>query len=266
VKLNLPDKEKIVRKMTERRQMRRARRFRTCRRRPQRFDNRRRPDDWIAPSQLVLVRSRLKVIGALLATYPITRVALEDVAFNHAKQRWGAHFSTVEIGKAAIRAFIEERGAEVVRYRGYETKALRESYGYKKSSSKSVDRFEAHCSDALSLALALGLDRRIDPGPFVVADDRYRAVRRRLHDAQPAKGGVRARYSRGTVFGLRKGLLIGTPKGKSGQLCGETNGAYRYYDHDGRRQSTKALAWISTHLCMKKDLLCQGVDKNAVLL
>ena len=28
-------------------------------------------------------------------------------------------------------------------------------------------------------------------------------------------------YSHGTVFGLRKGLLVGTAKGKVVQLCGE---------------------------------------------
>ena len=250
IKLDLPNKDKIVRKMTERKQLRRARRFRTCRRRPRRFDNRRRASHWIAPSQLVLVQSRFKVLGALFDTYPIMRVGLEDVAFNHAAHRWGKHFSTVEIGKAKVRAWIEERGAEVVRFRGYETKALREGYGYKKSSSKKVDKFEAHCSDAL--ALAVGWDARLDPGLFVVVDDTYRPVRRRLHDTQPAKGGVRARYSRGTVFSLRKGLLIGTPTGKAGLLCGETNGAYRYYDRDEKRQSTKVLAWVSAHLRIKR--------------
>jgi len=248
IKVNLPDKEKIVRKITERRILRRARRFRKCRRRPQRFSNRRRAPDWIAPSQLVLVQVRLKVLAALLDTYPITMVGLEDVAFNHAKHRWGKHFSTAEIGKARVRAFLEERGALVTRFRGYETKTVREGYGYKKSSSKKADRFEAHCSDALALALAVRRDAYLAPGPFVVIDDRYRAVRRRLHDTQPAHGGVRASYSRGIVCGLRKGLMIGTPRGKVGQLCGELKGGYRYYDTDGKRQSTTKIAWVSA--CM----------------
>jgi len=248
VKVDLPDKEKIVRKITERRILRRARRFRKCRRRPARFDNRRRANDWIAPSQLVLVQVRLKVLKALLDTYPITHVGLEDVAFNHAKHRYGKHFSTAEIGKARVRAFLEERGALVTRFRGYETKALREGYGYKKSSSKKADRFEAHCSDALALALAVRHEASLAPGPFVVIDDRYRAVRRRLHDTQPAPGGLRAPYSRGVVFGLRKGLMIGTPRGKSGQLCGDDRGSYRYYDTDGKRQSTTKIAWVSARM------------------
>jgi len=253
IKVNLPDKEKIVRKMTERRHLRRARRFRTCRRRPQRFSNRRRSPGWIAPSQLVLVQVRLKVVTALLDTYPITNVGLEDVAFNHATHRYGRYFSTAEIGKARVRAFLEERGALVTRFKGYDTKALREGYGYKKSSSKKADRFEAHCSDALALALAVRHDTYLAPGPFVVVDDRYRAVRRRLHDTQPAPGGLRAPYSRGIVCGLRKGLMIGTPRGKVGQLCGGLKGGYRYYDHDGERHEATKLAWVSTHMNSRRE-------------
>jgi len=86
-----------------------------------------------------------------------------------------------------------------------------------------------------------------------VDNDRYRAVRRRLHDTQPAPGGLRAPYSRGVIFGLRKGLMIGTPRGKVGQLCGALKGGYRYYDTDGKRQSTTRVAWVSTHLYNKKE-------------
>jgi hypothetical protein len=59
VKLDLPDKKAIVRKLEECRTLRRARRHRNCWRRPKRFDNRRR-EDWLAPSQAVLVNSRLR--------------------------------------------------------------------------------------------------------------------------------------------------------------------------------------------------------------
>src|SRR5438132_1213314 len=48
LKVDLPDKSKIVRKLDERRRLRRSRRSRTCRRRAKRFDNRRRKAHWIA--------------------------------------------------------------------------------------------------------------------------------------------------------------------------------------------------------------------------
>lgn len=244
VKLDLPDKKQIVRKLAERRTLRRARRFRKCRRRPTRSQNRRR-NSFLAPSQAVIVGSRLKVLGAFKAIYPITVVGLEDVRFNHAAKRWGANFSTVEIGKARIQAFFAGQGVRLVCFKGWETQVIRERFSYRKCGDKAADRFEAHCSDALALAVEVGPGYRVEPGRFVVVDDTYRPVRRRLHDSQPAKGGVRAPYSRGTVCGLRKGLRIGTGNGKAGRLCGENRGGYRYHDAQGNRQSAKRLAWIS---------------------
>jgi hypothetical protein len=117
--------------------------------------------------------------------------------------------------------------------------------GYRKTGDKSEDRFESHCSDSLTLASAVGTGRRIDPGPFLTVDDTYRPVRRQLHDTQPAQGGIRAIYSTGTIHGLRKGLLVGTRRGP-GRLCGINNGSFRYHDKDGKRQTTKAVLWVSS--------------------
>jgi hypothetical protein len=254
VKLDLPDKKKIVRKLAERRTLRRARRFRNCRRRPMRSQNRHRRG-FLAPSQAVIVGSRLKVLGACLAIYPITLVGLEDVRFNHAAKRWGANFSTVEIGKARIQAFFLGQGVGLFCFNGWETQEIREKYGYGKIGDKAADRFEAHCSDALALSVEVGPGYRVEPGRFVVVDDTYRPVRRRLHDTQPAKGGVRAPYSRGTVCGLRKGLIIGTGNGRAGRLCGENRGGFRYYDAQGNRQSAKRLAWISAQFTTRRGRL-----------
>jgi hypothetical protein len=245
VKLDLPDKQKIVRKLEERRTLRRARRFRKTRRRPKRFDNRVRKPHWIAPSQLVLVQSRLRVLAALFAIYPIQVVGFEDVRFNHAQHRWGANFSTVEVGKTRLQNWIRER-AELVLYQGWQTQELRKQYGYHKTSVKNADKFTAHCSDALTLACEVGWGAYVEPGRFVVVDDTYRPVRRRLHDTQPAKGGIREPYSTGMVLGLRKGLLIGAKNGKLGRLSGKLPKGIRYYDGAGKRQSTTVLRWIST--------------------
>jgi RRXRR protein len=247
VMLILPDKKVIVKKLDERRTLRRARRHRNCRRRPARFDNRLRGPDWLAPSQAVLVHSRLKVIKELCRIYPVRSAAIEDVRFNHSKHRWGKNFSTVEIGKTRLRKAFEDKGIQVRKFEGWETKEIREKFRYKKTSVKSAEKFSAHCSDSLALAISVTTNQRIEPGEFVVIDDKYRPKRRRLHDTQPAKGGVRETYSRGTVFGLRKGLLIGTQKGKAVQLCGKTKGLYRFYDDKGKRGTTKSVTWISTN-------------------
>jgi hypothetical protein len=251
VKLDLPDKKKILKKLEERRAMRRARRFRKCRRRPCRSDNRSRRD-FLAPSQKVLVQSRLKVLGELCRVYPVNVAGVEDVCFNHAAKRWGANFSTVEIGKAKIRQFYTDHNINFHEYKGHETQEIRKGLGYRKIKDKSADRFESHCCDSLALACAVGTGEAIEPGPFLAIDDTYRSVRRRLHDAQPAKGGTRDPYSTGIVAGLRKGLLIGTPRGP-GRLCGISNGSFRYHDRSGKRQAVKAVRWVSSSFIIRKD-------------
>jgi hypothetical protein len=243
VKLDLPDKEKVVKKLEQRRTLRRARRFRKCRRRACRPDNRSRKD-FLAPSQKVIVDSRLKVLGALCRIYPVSVAGVEDVCFDHAAKHWGAHFSTVELGKARLRQFYIVHRINTIEYKGHETPAIRKEFGYRKIQDKAADRFEAHCCDSLALACAVGTGARVEPGPLLVVDDTYRPVRRQLHDTQPAAGGVRAPYSTGVVAGLRKGLLIGTGRGP-GRLCGITNGSFRYHDKDGRRQTIKTVRWIS---------------------
>ncbi len=62
----------------------------------------------------------------------------------------GKNFSTIEIGKNKIKEFIKSSGVELFEYKGWETKELREKYGYKKVSEKAKDCFEAHNCDSLS--------------------------------------------------------------------------------------------------------------------
>lgn len=250
IKLDLPDKKMIVKKLKERKTLRRARRWRNCRRRPARFNNRLRRN-WLAPSQAVIVGSRLKLIRECFRIYPISLVGFEDIRFNHAVKRYGVNFSTIEIGKAQIKAYFEINGATIFDYRGYETQKIREKYGYRKTRIKKADKFTAHCSDSLALAVDVSVGKTIQPGSFMVINDTYRCKRRRLHNTQPAKGGIRAPYSKGTVFGLRKGLMIGLHNGKTGQLCGKYKGGYRYYDAEGKRGSVKQLAWISSNFNMR---------------
>ena len=164
------------------------------------------------PSQMQIVSSRIKMTKTLTNIYPIQVVGLEDVKFDHYKKKWGNNFSTCEIGKSVLRRFIKERNLKLFEFRGYETKSLREKYGYKKSSCKSEDRFEAHCSDSLSLALEVSFGDRVEVGGFLVVDDTYRCVRRKLFDTKFKKGGIKDKYSRGTVFGVSKGKVIGTKR------------------------------------------------------
>jgi hypothetical protein len=241
----LPDKKQIVKKLEERRILRRARRWRTCRRRECRFDNRVRKD-FLAPSQRVMVQSRLKSIAEFFRCYPIDAVAIEDVRFNHSKHKWGKNFSTVEIGKTYIYNWLTQR-ARLHKFTGYDTSDCRERYGYKKSNSKSAEVFNAHCSDALSIATDLYAQEHIEPGKFIVVDDTYRPVRRKLHDSQYSKGHIRHPYSAGNFKGVRKGVIC-----ELGLIAGGTGNSYSIYptqELEGNekriRKSVTKITWLS---------------------
>jgi hypothetical protein len=194
-----------------------------------------------------MVQSRLKIITELCRIYPVFVCGLEDVRFNHFKKRWGQNFSTVEIGKTRIREFFRDNDIALYEYQGFETSEYRNFYGYKKISDKKKDVFESHCSDSLTLACTVVHGYPVIPGQFLVVDDTYRCRRRKLHDTQPAKGGIRVKRSTDIVGGLRKGLLIGTKK-RVGRLCGfrGARSLYLYYDQAGKRQEVTRLEWIST--------------------
>ena len=200
----------------------------------------------------MLVQTRLKIISELCRIYPINSAGIEDVRFNHFKHRWGHFFSSVEIGKNKIREWFDNREIKRFEYKGYETAELRKKYGYKKTSIKSADKFSAHCSDSLTLAADVTTGEYIKPGPLLIVDDTYRCVRRKIHDSNLKKGGKKEKYSHGSVQFLHKGLIIGTSKGKTGQLCGENIGKLRYRDSLNKRQLCYCLSWISSHFKTKK--------------
>lgn len=235
--------------MDERRILRRARRQRNCRRRPARFDNRER-DGFLAPSQKVIVNSRLKSIKEFIKCYPIDTVVIEDVKFNHAKKRYGKNFSTIEIGKKLIYEDVKEH-ALLQLYQGFDTKEFRKNYGYIKSRVKDAEVFTSHCSDSLALAVDSFAKEHIPQGKFIVVDDTYRPVRRKLHYTQPKKGGLRERYSTGNFKGIRKGTIC-----EFGQIVGGTKSYVFYGDFSEVPRKEKVLTkimWLSkrfkTRIC-----------------
>ena len=228
----LPDKKVLVRKLKERSQLRRARRFRNCRRRETRFNNRNK-DGFIAPSQLMMVNSRLKCIKEFFKYYPISKVAIEDVKFNHQK-RWGKNFSTIEVGKNMIYNWIKEK-CDLSLFEGWETKRFREELGLKKGSNKSAENFNSHCVDSFTLAYQFS---KAEPNfNILIGDDTYRPKRRRLHDTQFRKGGIRKKDSTGNFKGIRKGCIC-----ELGQICGGTGNQLRILPFKIRKESEKRIS------------------------
>ena len=240
---------KLVKKKIEnRRGMRRVRRFRKTWRRPCRFNNRSRPEGWIAPSQKAKVDFRLRIVEELCKIYPITQFAIEDVKFNHYKKRWGRYFSTVEIGKTKLYEALS-KFAKLRKYRGFETSELRKKFGLRKTTRKSELVPEAHATDAAAIAMdMIGCEKSQIKSFFVWK--RYEFYRRQLHKQQYSKGGVRKKYG-GSVLTkkLKKGDVVsGLYKGKRvmGLACSYSKGRV------GIATFRKSQRWIVMEYTVKR--------------
>lgn len=198
---------KVAEKLTQRREMRRARRYRKTPRRAKRFDNRQRREGWIAPSQKAKVNFRTKIVDGLCRLYPVTRFAVEDVRFNHYKKRWGKHFSTVEIGKAEFYNHLRMLG-ELTLYTGVDTATLREKLNLQKNPVKRELTWTTHAVDAIAVGSAeIGCVNPYPPEFWVWK--RFEYARRQLHRLEPDKGGVRRRYGGSwSIPPFRKGDVI----------------------------------------------------------
>ena len=232
--LELPDYIKA--RMDKRRELRRNRRYRKCRRRKSRGLNR--VGHKIAPSILARKQLELRVLRELAKIYPIDKIAVEDVAFDHRKKKYGKYFSHVEAGKKWFKAELEKI-APVKLFRGWQTSVRRKKLGLEKSSRKEGRVPEAHVTDAIALCSLVICDE-IEPTSFhfdVIRRPKY--SRRKLHLEQPSKGGIRRRQGGTTTpFVFRKGDYVEAVKGRRkvrGWVSGYTKNLISVSDFDWKR-------------------------------
>ena len=72
----------IVNNLSKRREFRRARRSRKTRHRKVRFNNRKKPEGWLAPSVKAKIEAHLKVIADVHEILPITAIKIETASFD----------------------------------------------------------------------------------------------------------------------------------------------------------------------------------------
>lgn len=138
--------------MLNRSSKRRLRRSK-LRSRPVRYDNRR--TDKLTPTHRSNNEFRIWLINQLIKLYPISKVVIEDVKYNHYKGG-GNSFSNVEIGKSHFLRYLESK-FKVEKVRGWVTKQLRINllgYDPKRQGikDKGILEFESHCLDSFVLA------------------------------------------------------------------------------------------------------------------
>jgi hypothetical protein len=212
----------VSQKMNDRRSLRRSRRQQLWRRKC-RFDNRRKKDYWIAPSQNAKAELREKIVTELARMYPIMQNGTEDIAFNHFTYRHGSYFSTAEIGKTRFYKALEAI-APTIKFKGWQTAQLRKQYGISKSTKKDEISPESHANDAVALLCGM-FGHLVDHqnAPFYYWQ-RPEFARRPLHRQQHQKGHLRPKFG-GTKNGghFRKGDYVEAEKeGKTyrGWVCG----------------------------------------------
>lgn len=229
----------VPEKMEVRRNLRRARRFRNTPRRPARFDNRKKKGYWLAPTQRSKVDFRLKVVRELCRIFPVRLIVTEDVRFNHARNRNGKYFSTVEVGKTLTYREYREL-AELKLVEVSDTDIWCVKFSLEKRTEKKWEQVpETHANDAVAMLMGVtGCEKAATP--FHVWR-RLQYARRSLHRQNFQKGGKRPRFggtSNGTFF--RKGDLVEAEKASikyHGWVCGlptENTRAVGVADADGR--------------------------------
>jgi hypothetical protein len=127
------------------------------------------------------------------------------------QKRWNSSFSPLEVGKNWFYIEVQQL-VPLTTKRGWETQALREQFGLKKTSKKGAEVFSAHCVDSWVLAAdVLTLNRPpLMTRLLCVAPLNFR--RRSLHLQTPKKGGERRVHGGTLTAGHRKGSLVNSPK------------------------------------------------------
>ncbi len=191
--------------------MRRGRRFRkTPCRKPGSSDAMMRTGNRISPSTKARWGWKLRVFNWLAALFPVTDVGVEDIqaATRKGKRKWNRSFSPLQVGKEWFYGEIRRMGVTLHLRAGFETKALRDQLGLKKTSRKLAEAFSAHCVDSWVIAWDIVGGNEAPDNRNLLCIQPIRLHRRQLHHLQPQKGGKRFTYGGTRSHGFKRGSLV----------------------------------------------------------
>lgn len=202
-------KNRISKKLEQRRNMRRARRFRKTRRRPARFDNRKRPAGWLPPSIQAKVDMRKSFFKDLFAVYPITTAVVEDMRMdgNDLKGVTGRKYFTWTMeNKRPFYDWIRGH-ATLVLYEASDTAQARTLLGLTKTKKKGEHVFTSQAVDGLTLAWMEAKTADLSVPSFTVWR-KPEVPRRQLHRFEPEVGGIRKPYGGSHALGFKKNTVV----------------------------------------------------------
>jgi len=143
----------ISKRMEKRSTFRRIRRSRLWHR-PSRFDHR--TSSKLVPTIRSKIMFRVYMILELLKLFPISKVIVEDVKFNHYKHKHqGGSFSPIEVGKTYLYDTIKSLGLSLQLVSGIDTYKRRNELfpDSPKEKNKACKSFWAHCVDSTTLSI-----------------------------------------------------------------------------------------------------------------
>jgi hypothetical protein len=198
----------VKKKIETKKQYRRARRYRNTPYRACRFN---RKIGQLPPSTKARWQAHLRIISVLRKILPITNIVIEDIKAETKKhaRKWNRNFSPLEVGKQWFEDQVKELGLAFNKFSGFDTYNQRNSRGFKKTSKKLSEVWEAHCVD--SHCLAELLFNNLEPVRRLKVLSFLNWHRRELHQGYK-KGGIRRLYGSTRSLGLNRGTLIKHPK------------------------------------------------------
>jgi hypothetical protein len=220
--------------------MRRTRRGRKtpCRKPRQ---NRKQSKKKLPPSTRARWLWKLRLARFLCQIFPVSVFVVEDIAATtkQGKPRWNRSFSPLEVGKHWFYEQIKQL-APLQIMQGYETKAVREQLGLKKTSKKLAEVWEAHCVDAWALAYSVVGGKAAPDNKRLVCMAPFVWHRRQLHRFQPEKGGKRKPYGGTLSQGIKRGTLVIHPKWGKATVGGTMDGKLSLHDPSTNKRLTQS--------------------------
>jgi hypothetical protein len=195
----------------------------------------------LPPSTKARWQWKLRLARFLCQLFPVRVFVVEDIkARTQGKRRWDQSFSPLEVGKQWF--YVElSKLAPVQTKQGYETKALRDKLGLKKTSKKLAEVWEAHCVDAWVLAYSAVGGKTMPDNRRVVCIAPLNWHHRQLHRFEPEKGGKRKPYGGTLSQGLKRGTLVKHPRWGKAYIGGTMESKLSLHDlQTGKRLTQMA--------------------------
>lgn len=158
----------------------------------------------LPPSTRARWQAKLRILSFLNKIFPISVVVIEDIAAMTRKgaRRWNGIFSPLEVGKQWFYEQVRSKWLLEIR-KGYETKAIRDALGLKKSGNKLDENWNAHCVDSWCLAYDVVGGTKVNRDMLLL--NPLNRNKRKLHHQVPENGSRRS-YDEPTD--ILKGALV----------------------------------------------------------